>query len=214
MDPVEIGVSSPRIVLDGIRRKFGRLRLYRTYGTASLIPVRKAGQNLAEHLNLRADERGALNACDGRQSVLEIARATGTNEIDTLAILYGLTTVGLLEADAKGNPALAQLSADVETRALAPTTADKLPGYSELVQAMHGGVQSTDYFQILGVDRGATQAEIQAAYEDVSRRFDPHRVSRDSPIWVQVKEISIVVQDAYRLLSNERLRTRYETAIS
>ena len=59
-----------------------------------------------------------------------------------------------------------------------------------------------DYFQVLGVPKGATHAEVKMAYDDLKQKFDPHRVSRESPLWKQVVEISSVLEDAYRLLAN------------
>jgi CheY-like chemotaxis protein len=213
LDPIELSLPVPRIILDGIRRKFGRLRLYGVYGTASVVPQRALGNQLPKQLVLRAEEKAVLNQCDGRCTALEIARITGMGDVDTIGILYGLSILGLIENDNQETRVLAQIGPAAERRALAPRTADQLPGYAELVQTMYAGVQTTDYFQILGVDRGATQSEIRAAFDDASRRFDPHRVGRDSPLWVQVKEIASVVDDAYRLLSNDRLRNRYEMAI-
>ena len=78
----------------------------------------------------------------------------------------------------------------------------------------YAAVREAIYFYILGVERGATGSEIRTAYEENRRRFDPHRVRKTSPLWRQVDEIHSVVQDAYVLLSNERLRQRYEAVLS
>ncbi len=89
-----------------------------------------------------------------------------------------------------------------------------MPGYADLVGGKLADVRSADYFQVLGVPQGATRAEVRAAWEALKRRFDPHRVRRDSPLWHQVVEIAAVVDDAHTMLSDPRLRARYERALS
>ena len=122
--------------------------------------------------------------------------------------------MGFIEKPSAGTGRQLEVNGALQQRALAPRTADQMPGYSDLVASMYQTVISTDYFSVLGISRGATHAELRVAYEGLTQRFNPHRVGRDSPLWFQVKEISTVLDEAYRLLSNKRLRARYETAIS
>ena len=83
-----------RLVMDGITRKFGRLRLYRIFGTSRLIPTKIDGAAQYVLDLLRPEERLVLNAADGRQTVNEIARQTQIPDTDALAILYGLAWPG------------------------------------------------------------------------------------------------------------------------
>ena len=146
--------------------------------------------------------------------MIELARLVRVGEVDALAILYGLSALDLVEAPSGRRPALLPaLPADTLARAAAPRTADELPGFADLVQAKLTDARVADYFQILGVGRGATNAEIRAAFEALRRRFDPHRVRRDGPLWTPVSEIAAIVEDAYQMLSRPRLRARYERAL-
>ena len=85
-----------------------------------------------------------------------------------------------------------------------------MPGFSELLANKYSEIHAADYHQILGVPRSATGAEIRSAWERLKRQFDPHRVRRDGPHWQQVREIAAVLDDAFAVLGNERLRARYE----
>ena len=182
LDPVDLGQHPARLVLDGIRRKYGRLRLYRVFGTASAVPQPKSSSKRPSELMLRPDELNALKSCDGRRrSVIEIARASGLNEVDALAVLHGLVLIGLLEApEGAGLSQLVPVEPDSLPATLTPRTADELPRFRDLVRSRHEAVQGADYFQVLGVDPAATTSEVRAAYEDLRRRFDPHRVRRDA----------------------------------
>lgn len=215
LDPVDLGLHPGRLVLDGVRRKYGRLRLYRAYGTPTVTPLPVPG-GPREGLALRADEEAVLLACDGRRTVVEVARAARVGEVDALAILYGLTALGLVETPATGGAragTLPPLADEVLARAGAPRTADDLPGFGELVAAKLAEVQTADYFMVLGIPRGAAMSEIRAAVETLKRRFDPHRVRREGSLWHPVQEIAAVVDDAWAMLGDPRLRARYEAAL-
>ncbi|MCA9541545.1 MAG: DnaJ domain-containing protein, partial [Myxococcales bacterium] len=214
LDPVDIGQHPARLVLDGVRRKYGRLRLYRAFGTSSAVPHPRTNEAPPAGLVLRPDEEAVRKACDGRRSVVEIARAARVGEVDALAILYALSALDLIEAPGGRRAGLLPaLDPEALARAGAPRTADQMPGFAELVQAKVADVLTADYYQVLGVEPTATEAEMRAAFETLRQRFDPHRVRRDGALWHQVAEIAAVVDDAYGVLSNARLRARYEAAL-
>ena len=215
LDPVDLGQHPGRLVLDGVRRKYGRLRLYRSFGTSSAVARPRPGRSTPPELALRPDEEAVWKSCDGRRTVIEIARVARVGEVDALAILYGLSALDLVEAPSGRRPALLPaLAQDTLARAAAPRTADDLPGFADLVHAKLSDARVADYFQVLGIGRGATDAEVRAAFESIRRRFDPHRVRRDGPLWAPVSEIASIVEDAYQMLSRTRLRARYERALS
>jgi molecular chaperone DnaJ len=64
-----------------------------------------------------------------------------------------------------------------------------------------------DYYDILGIRRGATEEEIERAYRKLSRtyQFDPH-LSYNKTAESRFKEIS----EAYEILSNKEKREKYD----
>ncbi len=213
LDPVDLGMHPGRLILDGIRRKYGRLRLYRAFGTSATVPRPRTTQRPElPGLVLRHDETTVLSLIDGRRTALEIARTAQLHEIDTLAILFGLGVLRLIDAPLGIRPAVGMPSLEPEAllRAGAPRTDDQMPGFAEQLAQKYSEIQAADYHQILGVPRAATGAEIRNAWERLKRQFDPHRVRRDGPYWTQVREIAAVLDDAFAVLGNERLRARYE----
>lgn len=65
---------------------------------------------------------------------------------------------------------------------------------------------SRDYYEILGVDRGASAAEIKSAYRKLAVRFHPDRNPGDSQAEAQFKEAA----EAYAVLSDTDKRARYD----
>jgi molecular chaperone DnaJ len=66
-------------------------------------------------------------------------------------------------------------------------------------------VSKRDYYEVLGVARNATQAEIKKAFRKLAREYHPD-VNPDSEAEQKFKEIN----EAYEVLSSERKRANYD----
>jgi curved DNA-binding protein len=64
---------------------------------------------------------------------------------------------------------------------------------------------TSDYYQVLGVDRSASQQDIQRAYRTLARRFHPD-INKDPGAEERFKQIN----EAYEVLSDEKKRARYD----
>ncbi len=71
--------------------------------------------------------------------------------------------------------------------------------------AARGGSQ-TDYYQILGVDRNASEDEIKKAYRRLAMKFHPDRNKGNKEAEEKLKEIN----KAYSVLSDENKRAAYD----
>lgn len=67
-------------------------------------------------------------------------------------------------------------------------------------------VDQRDYYEVLGVDRRATSAEITAAYRKLAVRFHPDKNPGDPAAAASFKEAA----RAFEVLSDDELRGRYD----
>src|SRR5271168_3692239 len=63
-----------------------------------------------------------------------------------------------------------------------------------------------DYYEVLGVAKGASEEEIKKAYRKLARQFHPDRNPGDKQAETRFKE----VQDAYDVLSDKTKRAQYD----
>ncbi len=69
----------------------------------------------------------------------------------------------------------------------------------------YGSNQKRDYYEVLGVDRKATQAEIRSAYRKLALKYHPDR-NKEPDAANKFKEVS----EAYAILSDENKRRQYD----
>ncbi len=67
-------------------------------------------------------------------------------------------------------------------------------------------MEKRDYYEILGISRGATTQEVKNAYRKLALQFHPDRNPGDRPAEEKFKELG----EAYSVLSDEEKRARYD----
>lgn len=173
---------------------------------------------LGAHTDLffEANLEGELESFDKAQPatfLTELARKDPARLVALSGLLdLGAISVGpaddLRHADAKG-PGSTDRPGRRES--LAPRSA---PSEARL-EARLRLVQESDYFTFLGVDRAATEFEIERAYERLQSEFSPERMSpelrhRDGELTV----IRKVIEEAHSILGNSERRSRYLRALA
>ena len=129
---------------------------------------------------------------------------------DLLAVVYALVQLGVLEA-------LSPAQTPPEKKADSPRVYDALDEQAlrARIQARKALVEEGDYFALLGVTKGATSYDVQRAYGDLRREFEPSRILTASTAGLRedVDLILEVLDEAYEILSDQLRRERYRRAL-
>jgi hypothetical protein len=82
--------------------------------------------------------------------------------------------------------------------------------------ARYALVEEGDYFEVLGIARDATAADVKRAYDRIARELAPDEIdpAMARELGAKIDAIREVVGEALRVLGDERLRPRYQNSLS
>jgi tetratricopeptide (TPR) repeat protein len=85
----------------------------------------------------------------------------------------------------------------------------------EIAEA-HEALRTKTHFEVLGIDRGATEAQIKEAYFRLARRFHPdmHHAPNMADLRDKLEAVFIRLGEAYEVLRNARSRAAYEADLA
>jgi DNA-binding NarL/FixJ family response regulator len=194
------------LILEGIRRKLDRTSLDRLVGPPSTVIEVRDRDRLGGIINtgeLGPDERAALSAFDGQADLTSVARAANVDIADVLPLAWGLCVLGLAIAR--------RADTEVADESTALVGETDLAIDRERVRARWQLVTEADYFALLGVRRDATAFEIRRAYQSARRDFaaDCFPVDLRRELAQELDDIAHVLDEAFRVLRDDRLRQTY-----
>ena len=199
------------IVLEGVRRKYGPEHLEARLGSpAAVVAVRSSRQlgAIAAVADLSPPERAVMQKLDGERTIEQVAEAAQVDHLVALQLAFALVGLGVAEVVDHG-PAAADRATPVRSRALVGETDIAID--RQRVLAKHALVNEADYFTLLGVRRDATSFEIRRAYEAARRDYAsvgfPLELQRE--LAGQLSEINQLIEEAYQVLRDERVRRSY-----
>jgi tetratricopeptide (TPR) repeat protein len=79
----------------------------------------------------------------------------------------------------------------------------------------HAGLKTRTHFEVLGITREATEAQVKEAYFRLAKRFHPdvHHDAALGDLRDKLEAVFIRLGDAYEVLRNPRIRASYEKAL-
>jgi hypothetical protein len=94
-EPIHLKRSSTRLLIDGIKNSYGRLKLYTRFTTLKSMPLVDRASLFIDNLSER--ERALIEGARGHRSVSELAEDTQMTPLDALGLCYAFFLLGELE---------------------------------------------------------------------------------------------------------------------
>jgi curved DNA-binding protein CbpA len=188
--------------------------------------VARLGQMSAD-LPLQPEEGFVLSRLDAPVRISELVAMTGLPEEQTLRALYSLFLYGLLRRErapaaldaARVAQALAAQAAEPKEAPPAPAEPSREESATEeeadTLDTLFERAAGRTHYEVLGVGRSVSPAEIKRAYYALARRFHPDRFRReaDEELLARVESAFARVAKAYDVLSDAKARAAYDLKV-
>jgi tetratricopeptide (TPR) repeat protein len=196
--PSRINVSY--LIEDGIRRMKSHPALQKFF--EKKIPFPKS--RVLYHL-LTEEEKEVLNQIKGAGTCEALCKSHKYNPEFFWKSIYLFYCLNLI--DFKDKEAIAEQEPK-EGDPLRPDIQERL----EEVLAFKEKISSSNYYQILGVSKNASEDEIKKAYFQLAQKFHPDRFDRTVPPQqkAQIEDIFDKITKAYRTLTSKPQRQEYD----
>jgi len=172
---------------------------------------------LFQSAHLDEDQRAVFLLIDGSRSIQEICLQSGIGDFNTLKAIYVLLALRMAETGAIKTDE-DKIIYNVVREAVTPgenkeanAPAPEIAVTREMIQNAYENLDRQNYFEVLEVDRGATQLEIKKAYFHLAKRYHPdwHFESEMSDMKEKLEALFSRIHDAYETLSSETKRNQY-----
>jgi hypothetical protein len=201
------GATGAEVLIEVVRRAIP--------AAAALPRLGGAGARLAEGPRWELLSECALSDAEqqwlgrAKGSSIDEALAVGPSD-DLVPLVYALLQLGVLAIEMPGMKAK-------KRRAGARERFDAIDAQAvrSQVKARLNLVEEGDYFSLLGVPRSATAYEINRAYVELRRGFEPSRVlnAATADLADDLELIIEVLEEAHDVLRDQSRRERYRRAI-
>jgi curved DNA-binding protein CbpA len=219
------------------RRKYPRMRAPK----GILVGWKSAGQTTATRLEVMGMGGFYLHAANPPSvgSTIELVCDLPTGEVRARAIVrssapgkgMGIQFVQMRPEDrAKLNRYLARQSASEIAPTAAPA-ADSKPTNMWLAisprreeEALHRFERDVrhlidltgkgSYYQLLGVTAESPSAQVKKNYYSLARRFHPDSHSGNRELMTRLKDLMVIIAEAYRTLENQEKRAAYDKSLA
>ena len=210
--PVRLERSPAALILEGIRRSYDAERMHlvlEPYTGQHLMPSRDRRQRLQD-ITADPNEQRFIDSLDGTVKY-EAALATTMIPIDRARLLLvAMSEAGMII------PSRQPASKVEETHPLVDSQPQLAAGgrTHEDLQTIYEAMLHQTHFEVLVLDREATQAEIDTAFEVRAKDFHPdHFRLRDEGVRVVAERIFERLEEAHAVLSEPTARRRYTSQL-
>jgi len=202
------GATGAEVFVEVVRRVVSPERAIALLGGPATRLVDGPNSALLGECALGEGELALVNRC--RSSALGPALENSPRR-DFVTVLWALALLGVLEAV---GPSAHISAAPPQKPKPEPDSYDNLAVRTRIL-ARKALVEEGDYFALLGLGRNATSYDVQRAYTELRKEFEPSRIltAGTADLKTDVDLILEVLDEAFEILGHPQRRERYRRAV-
>ena len=228
-------LSTGEIILDAVRRVQDPDVIRYALGDIDRILAVSSDPLLRfQRITMSPTDGYILSRIDGTLSTREVIQLIPVTAEDVRRSLFGLLCTGVIEQTAdppkaprKAGPARPRPAPPPEPPRAAPPAPASAPGAGaeassdastrrKDIARAYDTLRSQSHFEVLGVERSATDAQVKEAYFRLAKRFHPdtHHDPNMADLRDKLETVFIRLGEAYEVLRNPRSRGAYESELA
>jgi curved DNA-binding protein CbpA len=217
-DIIPLQMSIGNLILEGLRQFDWQMARKAIPSPSSVLHPTSDPSVLFQRADLTADEAAVLSFIDGRRSIEEICSLSGIGDFNTLKAVHVLLSLRMVETGAVKTDEEIRLAREaIKQQAAAaahPSRSAEATVTREMIQKAVEEMPSLNHYQVLGVEKNATEQEIKKAYFLLAKRYHPDRHFEPDmrDLKASLEALFTRLHDAYEMLSNPAKRDEYDRA--
>jgi tetratricopeptide (TPR) repeat protein len=166
---------------------------------------------LFQDIKLDNPDKDILSLIEGRRNIHELLSLSPLDNLQTLKTLYALISTRIIEPKEKESTEDKTWEEIIKEPEIKPDSA-----FMEKVENLYKSLESTNYYDILGIEKWATQDKLKKAYYNVAKEFHPdiHFYIPSDTLKNKLNTIFFHVTEAYKILSDPKMRREYDNSLS
>lgn len=204
---VTLGLGAADILLEGGRRAAGIEQVAETLVPQDAVVLRPKTSGLsADSGRLNPSESYILSRIEAPTAVSDMGALSGLGDADARRAVCALVAAGFLK--------LVDGDREDDEDSAAREATESLDRVREDVARKLHFSNSADFYEVLGVTRHASMAEVKAAYYQLAKKYHPDRYhQRDNDLRNKLEALFALITQAYDTLSQPSVRAGYDERI-
>lgn len=167
--------------------------------------------NLFQDVNLDKSDKDIFSLIDSKSTIGKILSMSPLDNFRTMKTLYALISTCIVEVKEE-----VMIEDRVHEKILKDYKIDIDSVFLEKVEDLYKNIESVNHYDILGVDKKASNKIIKKAYYKLAKEFHPDRHFSLPSLELKSKlnTIFLKITEAYRILSDTSMRAEYDQIIS
>jgi len=209
---ITLRLSAANLIYNGIKKTHNLLHINHVMPHQDeILSYSTNPMNLFQDINLNDTDKEVFTLVDGTRTIKDIFSLSPLDYFQTMRTLYALLSIRLIDIKEKSLTGDESLKDIIEEPKV-----DLDSDFVKKVEDTFNRLTATDFYDILDIDKKATDDEIKKAYYRVAKVFHPdrHFSLPSDALKNKLHTIFSQITEAYRILSDSKMRNAYDQSLS
>ena len=208
---ITLKLSAANLIYNGIKKLHNLLHINQSMPHQDAILCYSADpMDLFQDIHLNDTDKDLFSLIDGTRSLKEIFSLSPLDYFQTMRTLYAFLSIRIVEIKKKTAQEDDSLKEIIEEPEVETDAA-----FIKNVEATFARLSRTDFYRILDIEKNARQEDVKKAYYKAAKVFHPdrHFALPSETLKNKLHAIFSHITEAYRTLSDQKLRDSYDQSI-